>query len=92
MLEIHGGLATWMLRRLGASAMTLGHVVLAIDERAHEVSRQHERVHVGQCERWGPLFLPAYGFASLAAWIRGEHYYYDNRFEQEAYLRVERRW
>jgi hypothetical protein len=25
-----------------------------------------------------------YGWASLAAWWRGEHYYLDNRFEVEA--------
>lgn len=84
-LEVHGGLVAWMLRGLEASAMTLGHVVLAIDEPAHELSREHESVHVRQCERWGPLFLPAYGLASLAAWIRGQHYYFDNRFEREAY-------
>lgn len=86
-LEIHGGFSTWMLRRVGAAAMTLGHVVLAIDTLAHELSREHERVHVRQVERWGPLFLPAYGIASLVAWARGGHYYYDNRFEKEAYGR-----
>lgn len=84
-LEVHGGIAAWILRRVGAAAMTLGHVVLAIDEAAHILSRSHERVHVRQCERWGPLFLPAYGLASLAAWLRGEHYYFGNRFEREAY-------
>ncbi len=84
-LEIHGGFATWLLRRVGASAMTLGHVVLARDSDAHEWSREHERVHVRQVERWGPLFLPAYGIASLLAWARGAHYYFDNPFEIEAY-------
>lgn len=87
-LEVHGGLAALVLRRLGASAMTLGHVVLATDVAAHILSRSHERVHVRQCERWGPLFLPAYGIASLVAWVRGQHYYFDNRFEREAYGRV----
>ena len=86
-LEIDGGFATWLLRRLGAAAMTLGHVVLAVDTLAHDLSRAHERVHVRQVERWGPLFLPAYGLASLLAWRRGWHYYYDNRFEREAYGR-----
>lgn len=83
-LEAHGGLAAWLLRRVGASAMTLGHIVIALDEPAHDRSRAHERVHVRQCERWGPLFLPAYAAASLAAWIRGQRCYYDNRFEREA--------
>lgn len=66
-------------------AMTLGHVVLAVDE--HEMSRwrMHELVHVGQCERWGPLFLPAYFAFSVVAWLRGDDPYYDNRFEREAY-------
>jgi hypothetical protein len=84
-LEVDGGLASSLLRRLRASAMTLGHVVLAVDAAAHDLSRAHERVHVRQCERWGPLFLPAYAVASLAAWLRGGHYYFDNRFEREAY-------
>ena len=86
-LEIHGGFATWLLRRVGAGAMTLGHVVLARDLLSHELSREHERVHVRQVERWGPLFLPAYGIASVVAWWKGGHYYYDNVFEKEAYGR-----
>ena len=40
-----------------------------------------------QCERWGPLFIPAYLLASL--WIlfnpRGRNPYFDNPFEREAY-------
>ena len=86
-LEVHGGFAKWMLRRVGAGAMTLGHVVLARDLACHERSRVHERVHVRQVERWGPLFLPAYGLLSLTAWLRGRHYYYGNAFEIEAYGR-----
>jgi hypothetical protein len=84
-LEVHGGFASSLLRRVGALAMTLGHVVLARDRAAHDASRTHERVHVAQCERWGPLFLPVYGIASLLAWWRGGHYYFDNAFEREAY-------
>lgn len=84
-LEIHGGFATWLLRRVGASAMTLGHVVLARDAEAHEWSREHERVHVRQVEKWGPLFLPLYGLACVQAWWRGGNYYFDNVFEVEAY-------
>ena len=89
-LEISGGLAGWILRRCtplpgGASAMTLGHVVLAVDEAAHDRTRTHERVHVKQAEKWGPLFYPAYGVASLIAWARGGHYYRDNAFEKQAY-------
>ncbi len=90
-LELHGGWVRVFLRRCtflpggGASAMTLGHVVLGQDVRALERSRAHERVHVRQCERWGPLFLPAYGIASLVALVRGKRPYADNAFEREAY-------
>jgi len=66
-------------------AMTLGHVVLAVDQREMARWRVHELVHVGQCERWGPLFLPAYLTCSLAAWWRGADPYYDNHFERAAY-------
>ena len=67
--------------------MTLGHVVLGRSLGALDDTRAHERVHVRQCERWGPLFLPAYGLASLAAALRGRNAYLDNRFEREAYGR-----
>jgi hypothetical protein len=88
-LEAHGRTLRWMLRHLvplpgGAAALALGHVVLATDAAALEHTRDHERVHVAQYERWGPLFLPAYAAASLWAWARGEHFYFDNRFERHA--------
>jgi hypothetical protein len=91
-LEIHGGLVTWLLRHAtvlpgGAAAMTLGHVVLGCDRDALERTRRHERVHVAQCERWGPAFLPAYLLASLWQWVRGRDAYRDNPFEREAYER-----
>src|SRR5438309_9693528 len=55
-LEVHGRLASFFLRRCtllrrGASAMTLGHVVIARDQHLLEATRAHERVHVRQCER-----------------------------------------
>jgi hypothetical protein len=89
-LELHGGAVTWFLRhctflRGGASAMTLGHVVLGQNESLLAATRDHERVHVRQCERWGPLFLPAYGVATLVALLRGRRPYRDNAFEREAY-------
>ena len=89
-LEAHGPALAWMLAHLtlqsGVSAMTLGHVVVARDARALEATRAHERVHVRQCERWGPLFVPAYLTASLVAVLRGRHFYFDNAFEVEAFL------
>jgi hypothetical protein len=89
-LEVHGGLVEWFLAHgtlleYGASAMTLGHVVLGRDELALDLTRDHERVHVRQCERWGPLFLPAYGIASAVVFLRGGRAYLDNPFEREAY-------
>ena len=65
--------------------MTLGHVVLGRDLHCLESTRAHERIHVRQVERWGPLFLPAYALASLMAFSRGGHPYHDNVFEREAY-------
>ena len=92
-LEAHGGALDLMLRRLvplrgGASAMTLGHVVVARDAGCLERTRRHERVHVRQGERWGPLFVPAYLVAALAVAARGGHYYRDHPFEREA-MRVD---
>lgn len=89
-LEIHGGIVRWLLCHCvplkgGASALTLGHTVLGRDRQVLEHTRPHERIHVHQYERWGPLFIPAYGVASLAAKLRGGSAYLDNRFEREAY-------
>jgi hypothetical protein len=90
-LEAHGPALAWMLTHLvplsgGATAMTFGHIVLARDARSLEDTRAHERVHVRQCERWGPLFVPAYLIASLFAALRGRHHYFDNPFERDAYV------
>lgn len=89
-LEAHGGWISWALRRLvplrgGALAITLGHVILGRDEDALERSRSHEHVHVRQAERWGPFFLPAYLFSSLAELLSGRNPYRNNIFEREAY-------
>lgn len=89
-IEIHGRWIAWMLRKLvpipgGASAMTLGHVVIGRTQDCLDRSRTHERVHVRQCERWGPLFIPAYLLASAVVKARGGDTYLDNPFEREAY-------
>ena len=88
-LEVDGPVLRWGLTHLvplpgGAAAVTLGHVVLGRDRQALEASRTHERVHVRQYERWGPLLVPAYLLASVWAWARGGHFYLDNVFEREA--------
>lgn len=89
-MEGFGGFITWFLTRgipgIGSvPAMGLGHVVLAVDARALRKWRAHELVHVRQAERWGPLFLAAYCWSSIAALLRGDDPYYDNVFEREAY-------
>lgn len=89
-LEVHGRLARFFLTHCtllegGASAMTLGHVVIGRNQQLLDQSRRHERVHVRQCERWGPFFIPAYLLYALIAWHRGLRAYEDNPFEREAY-------
>lgn len=89
-VEAHGPLLRWVLSHLtlirgGVAAITLGHVVVATDAKALEWTRAHERVHVRQCERWGPLFLPAYAAASLWGFAHGRHPYLCNAFEREAW-------
>ena len=89
-LEVSGGLVTLILKRgnrwVGSiAAITLGHVVLGCDEATLQRTRRHERVHVRQYERWGPLFIPAYLACSVWLGLRGFHAYLDNPFEVEAY-------
>jgi uncharacterized protein (DUF2062 family) len=80
-----------MLTEGGAAAMTLGHVVIARDERSLESTRDHERVHVRRCEAWGPFFVPAYVAGSLSAFLSRRHFYFDNRFEvEEFHARIRR--
>ena len=89
-VEFWGGFVGWALRRLvplpgGANAMTCGHVILGCTDEILDRCREHEWVHVRQCERWGPLFLPAYFLSSAWVWWRGGRPYRDNPFEVEAY-------
>jgi len=65
-------------------AITFGHVILGIGAQPLQRLRRHERVHVAQYERWGPLFLLAYPLASLWPWLRGGDAYRDNAFEVQA--------
>jgi hypothetical protein len=94
-LEAEGRPLTWGLLHLtllegGVSAITVGHVVLGTSRAALDATRAHERVHVRQYERWGPLFIPLYLAASLWAAVCGRDAYYDNGFEREAM--AEERW
>jgi len=94
-LEAHG---PGVRRILGAlpvafkvQAITFGHVVLGRDPGCLDRTRAHERVHVEQSQRWGPLFIPAYLLAGAFAWLRGGDAYRDNPFERQAYA-AERRY
>jgi hypothetical protein len=79
-----GAPATKWARRLPFSAITFGHVVLAITDKEHADLRRHERVHVAQYERWGAFFLLAYPAESLLQLLNGRRPYLDNRFEVAA--------
>jgi hypothetical protein len=81
-----GGPLGWYVRRFHIAAFTLGAVVTyasAAGPRQAPLVR-HERAHVVQTFLLGPLFLPAYGLASLWQWVRGRHVYHDNWFEVQA--------
>jgi len=80
-----GGRFARLLAACGFGAITFGHVVLAIDPSTLARLRRHERVHVHQYERWGPLFLPAYLLSSLWQLVCGRRAYRDNYFERQAY-------
>ena len=92
-LEFHGGFVTWALERMpltgGVLAMTLGHSVIAQSADGLEISREHERIHVLQYERWGPFFLPAYLSTSVWLWCVGRDCYLENPFEREAYTKAD---
>jgi hypothetical protein len=68
----------------GAAAMTLGHIVVGCDSRSLDATRRHERVHVRQCEIWGPAFIPAYLMAGFWALLTGRGAYEGNYFEWQA--------
>ena len=87
-LEVGGGAAAAWLRRvpegLRFGAITLGHVILGLDDHNLDACREHEQVHVRQYERWGVFFFPAYALASAWQALRGRDWYLDNPFEREA--------
>ncbi len=88
-VEAEGGILRFLLSCLGPrsaiDAITIGHVVLGQSWESLVRCRNHERVHVRQYERWGPLFLPLYLMLSAAAFVRGMDPYRDNSFEEEAF-------
>lgn len=73
-----------LLGLLPFTAITLGHVVLAVTHACHADVRAHERVHVAQYETWGPLFFLLYAGSSAWQLLRGRRPYVDNHFERQA--------
>jgi hypothetical protein len=69
-------------RRLGFTAITLGHVMI-VNAEPSDGLWAHERVHVRQWEILGPLMIVAYPLASLAGYRR-------NPFEAAARRRAGR--
>lgn len=92
-IEAHGPLVATLLRRCvprpnGAFAITFGHIVFGSDNDTLQMTRPHERVHVRQCELWGPAFIPAYLLASVWGFAFGGGAYEDNWFERQARTRA----
>lgn len=86
--EFHGPLIARCLDGLplkSVMAVTLGHTVVARHQQALESTRDHERVHVRQFERWGPFMGPAYLGCSFVLWVRGRDWYRENPFERQAF-------
>ncbi len=84
-IEAEGAITSFLLSRLHIDAIAIGHVVFGRNRDSLIRCRSHERVHVRQYERWGPLFPFLYLLSSAAALVRGLDPYRDNRFEQEAF-------
>jgi hypothetical protein len=84
-LEVSGA---WLPRLCGrhVEAVTLGHIILARHPDCLTRWREHERVHVRQYERYGPLFLPAYFGLAAYTYLRGGHPYRDHPLERQAGL------
>jgi hypothetical protein len=73
-----------LARALPFRGIVFGHVILAVTREELDRIGPHERVHVAQYERWGPLFFPAYGASSLWQLLRGRSPYWHNHFEVQA--------
>ena len=73
-----------LARKLPFRGIVFGHVILAVTRSEMLSIGPHERVHVQQYERWGPLFFFAYGVSSIWQVLRGRSAYWDNHFEVQA--------
>jgi hypothetical protein len=73
-----------LARKLPVRGIVFGHVILAVTDEELAIIGAHERVHVQQYERWGPLFFPAYVLSSVWQLIQGRSPYWHNGFEVQA--------
>ncbi len=73
------------LRSVGASANTVGHVILSCQDDTSPSLLAHEAVHVRQGERFGPLLFPLY------VWLGARYGYRDHPLERAARLGAQRR-
>ena len=73
-----------LARKLPFRGIVFGHVILAVTRSELSSIGAHERIHVQQYERWGPLFFFAYGASSCWQLVRGRSAYWDNHFEVQA--------
>ena len=71
-------------RSLPFRGIVFGHVILAVTREELQAIGPHERVHVAQYERWGPLFFLAYAASSLWQLANGRGAYWNNHFEVQA--------
>lgn len=70
--------------KLPFRGIVFGHVILAVTSEELGTIGSHERVHVEQYERWGPLFFFAYGASSLWQLVNRHSPYWHNHFEVQA--------
>lgn len=73
-----GGPSRLALATVGASANTVGLIVLSPGTAPDPLLLAHEAVHVRQAERLGPLVLPLY------VWLSARYGYRDNPLERAA--------
>ena len=73
-----------LAKKLPFRGIVFGHVILAVTGEELKVIGPHERVHVEQYERWGPLFFVAYAASSLWQMVNGRSPYWHNHFEVQA--------
>lgn len=73
-----------LARALPFRGVVFGHVILAVTREELARIGAHERVHVAQYERWGPLFFVAYGASALWQLLHARSPYWHNHFEVQA--------